>query len=464
VRKANDDRKFSFTDTKLERWRPDPEREVFLFDTDRPQLMLRVSPAGAKTFYFVRTDKTRPGPGKASRTVKVRIGLQSEWTVEQARARVDELNAETSKGGGRVPTPERRPVSTLGEAWEAYIAHHVATGGRSEENMRGLYRLYLEPHAGRRMADVDKRWITDTIKVGIVNAQGLDERRRRARTSDGRATANSVLGLLSAVFSHWLDEDENNPTGQLANPCERVKQYQKVPRKQALEEDEVPRFLAAVERYKREHAVYKVTRTRLGWVRGEPIPKRVDLADLLTIALFTGQRRGAVARMRWADVTLDGAAPKWVIPPEHDKTKTGKSVALHPKVVELLAERRAKAPADAVFVLPGALGGNRPKMHKRRPRLVRTADPRKVWRKILELAGIKNPRLVPHSLRATFVTEGIRAGHNLEAISRAVGHASINTTREYAALVDEDKRKTTHAIGDRLAASVAQAQVEEEAA
>jgi hypothetical protein len=104
VRNVIDDRKFSFTDTRLERWEADPEREVCLYDADKPNLVRRISPSGAKTFYFWRTDRTAAGGGKASRTAKRRIGLLDEMTVEQARREVDLLNGDTAKADGAVPS------------------------------------------------------------------------------------------------------------------------------------------------------------------------------------------------------------------------------------------------------------------------------------------------------------------------------------------------------------------------
>lgn len=434
MRTVDDDkRQFKFTDTRLEGWRPDPERDVYLHDTERPNLVLRISPKGAKTFYFYRKDRTR-----ASLTAKIRIGALGEWTVQQARDKVDTLNGATVDAGGVVPKREKPGTVTLGTAFAAYLAEHVATGGRCEVQYNRLYRLYLEPHARLPMDSIDREWITDTIKVGIVNAHGLDAKRTKARKNGGRATANAVLALLSTVFTHHLGRHDKK--GTRANPCERVELYPKRPRRLAMDEDEQRRFVNALDTYKRE-AVYSVTRKRLGWIKGAPIAKKVDLADLLFIALVTGRRRGAIARMKWADLNLDTSKPTWTIPPEDNKAGTEDVVTLHPEIAQLLRERRKRIKGP--FALPGALGGIDAKTGRHR-----LADPRKTFRAIMELAGITRKGLVIHSLRATWITNGLRMKESTEAVRNAVGHASISSTQGYAALVEDDKRRVSDAIGD----------------
>jgi integrase len=433
-RVADDDRRFNFTDTRLERYTlPEGRSETYLFDEGKTNLVLRVR-GTSKVFYYLRTD------GKSGKTVKQRIGPLGENTVEEARHRADDISGGVAKAGGAVPKRERLGPTTLGDAFGAYIAGHVAEGGRCEVQYRRLYRLYLERYGKMRMDELTPKWVKDAIKVGVVNAKGLDAKRVNARKSGGRATANAVLALLSTVFNHYLrTEDEE---GKRINPCDRVEPYRKQARRKALTEDEARRFIDAIETYKREHAVYAVTRTRLGWVKGQPIPKKVDLADLLLIALLTGRRRGSIARMKWDDVNLDTANPTWTIPAADNKTGVEDRVMLPVAVAQLLRERRERA--DGPFVLPGALGGDRKSSTNK------VADPRSTFRAILQIAGITRKGLVVHSLRATYITIGLRMKHSMEDVRNAVGHASISSTQGYAELLDDDKRRTSDAITDRM--------------
>lgn len=448
MRKVNDDRKFSFTDTRLERWEADPEREVCLYDADKPNLVLRISPTGTKTFYFWRTDRSKPKAGKSSHTAKRRIGLLSETTVKQARDEVDRINGETVEAGGTVPVREKpNPKAiTLGDAFAAYIAQHVATGGKCEDNYRAWYRLYLEKFAKTPMDSITATWINDHVKIGIVTAQ-VDAKRKRARRDGGRQIANSVIALLSTMFTLYLRD--HDPEGRRANPCDRVELYKKRARKQALSVDEQGRFIDAIKTYKREHAVYKITREYAvyvnkktgeterryrGWVKGAPIAKKIDLADLLLVALLTGRRRGSISRMKYADLTLNTEHPTWTIPPEDNKAGVEDVVTLPPELARMLRERRKAADKGAKYVLPGAVD----------------ADPRKTFRAILGIAGITNPRIVPHSLRATWITNGLRMKESTESVRNAVGHSSISSTQGYSALLNEDKRRVSNAIADAI--------------
>ncbi len=426
MRRVTGDRKFSFTDNRLEGWEPDPDREVFLYDADKPNLVLRISPTGSKVFYFHRTDR------RTRKTAKVKIGPLSEWTVKLARDRVDILNGETSGSGGAVPKAERPSAITLGMAFRAYMDERFSKKFRSVDQNESLYRLYIAPHAHVLMDELTYE-VVNAIHQGVARGRGIDDRRVKLRRSGGKYAANRVLTVLSAVCTYHLKK--HKLTGKRGNPCRDVERFDEAPRRQCLRGDEVQRFIDAIDIFKREHCVYRHTRPGRGWVKGAPIENRIALAEVLLVALVTGQRRGAVAKMKWRDLHL-GNEPTWTIPPEDDKTKDTKIVTLHHRIVALLKDRRSRI--DGEFVFPGARGAKR------------VVDPRKVFRKILEIAGITNPRLVPHSLRATFVTTGINSGKNQTAISKAVGHANIRTTEHYAALAGADCRKVADDIGDLM--------------
>lgn len=441
MRKVEDNaRRFNFTPKRLEDYTlPEGRDEVCLFDEGKAGLVLRVrrhEGGCSKAFYHWRTDAA------TQRTAKHRIGSLGDTSLKAARDKVDERNGATVKADGVVPKRERHGRVTLGDAFDSYIAEHVATGGRCEVQYRRWYRLYLEDHAAMPMDTITPKWVTDEIKVGIVNVKGLEAKRRHARKDGGRAVANGVLALLSTMFTHHLRD--NDPEGKRVNPCDRVELYPKRARRQAMNEEETRRFIEAIDTYKREHAVYAITRKRLGWIKGAPIPKKMDLADLLFMALITGRRRGSIARMKWADLNLNTEHPTWTIPPVDNKADVEDVVTLHPVVADLLRERRKAAPKDAVYVLPGAVGGERGSQSNK------VADPRKVFRIILGIAGITNTRLVPHSLRATFITNGLRMKHSTESVRNAVGHASIASTAGYAALLEDDKRRVSDAIGDGM--------------
>lgn len=54
-----------------------------------------------------------------------------------------------------------------------------------------------------------------------------------------------------------------------------------------------------------------------------------------------------------------------------------------------------------------------------------------VVREIARLAGIEAKTISPHSLRHTYATRFLRAGGNVAALARILGHSSIRTTQTY---------------------------------
>ncbi len=63
-----------------------------------------------------------------------------------------------------------------------------------------------------------------------------------------------------------------------------------------------------------------------------------------------------------------------------------------------------------------------------------------------EAAGIRGIRVSPHTLRSTFATEFCRAGGSLVHLQTALGHSSLEMSRRYAAVADEDAWEASRAF------------------
>ena len=74
----------------------------------------------------------------------------------------------------------------------------------------------------------------------------------------------------------------------------------------------------------------------------------------------------------------------------------------------------------------------------------RYKDIKTTWHTACRNAGIDNLRI--HDLRHTFGTRADDAGVPLVAISKVMGHASIQTTMRYAHATDEGKRRAVEAL------------------
>jgi len=55
--------------------------------------------------------------------------------------------------------------------------------------------------------------------------------------------------------------------------------------------------------------------------------------------------------------------------------------------------------------------------------------------------------ITPHALRRTFATLSIRAGMDVFQLQILLGHSSLEMTRRYVSLVDEDLIRTHQAHG-----------------
>lgn len=180
-----------------------------------------------------------------------------------------------------------------------------------------------------------------------------------------------------------------------------------------------------------------------------------SLYTIAVLALATGARRGELCALRWQDVDLDGGAIR--IERSLEQTAAGlafrapktkksrRSVSIPPSTVtELRAHRLAQqeqrlalglgriAPEGLVFAMPDG--------SPRKPKAL-TGD----WLRACAAAG---SRINLHSLRHVHVSNLIRAGVDVLAISRRVGHASpMLTLSRYGHLVASTDDRATQAVG-----------------
>lgn len=163
--------------------------------------------------------------------------------------------------------------------------------------------------------------------------------------------------------------------------------------------------------------------------------------DLVAVALYTGMRRGDLARLRVADVDLE-AGTFWTT------GKRRREPAPIPVDVAASFEcmvRRARE-AGREHLLPRSQSNRGPKKEKARPLTETEAAERErgytvtnTFRRWAKKLGDR--RFHPHTLRHTLATSLIRAGVDHEAVRRILRHSSFQTTQRYVHLVAADQRK-----------------------
>jgi integrase len=220
------------------------------------------------------------------------------------------------------------------------------------------------------------------------------------------------------------------------NPARRIEQF-KEPRRE--------RFLTGAELQQLGSAIREAETKGIPWDVDERKPRAKHLpktknrftkigsfaAAAIRLLLFTGCRLREILHLKWEQVDLERGL--LFLAELQDRRKT---VILN-------------APALAVLTGLNRLGsyvvpGDDPE----KPR----ADLKRPWEAVARRAGLDGVRL--HDLRRTYASFGAGGGLGLPIIGKLLGHTQASTTQRYAHLDADPLRRTSEAIGNRIAAAL----------
>ena len=345
------------------------KRETW-YDDKCPELAVRITSAGARTFYLIR----RVG----HRTAWLKLGRYPVMTIEQARG--EAVKAQANLNAGRSPMEAKRALRgelTVDELFDRFWDEH-ASKKRSARDDKQRYRDHIKPKIGKKkLSEVTMDNVKDIAKSmeggGLVGA-----------------TINRVKALLRTMYNkarEWKEYNGDNPAGAIA------------PRR---EESRV-RFLAAGE-----------VRQFFGNLDGVEQHWR----DFILLSLMLGQRRANTLAMRWQDI--DFVDRSWRLEGEYSKNGKPLFVPLIEDALEILAERKKRAKLDDVYVFPAkSRSGHR-------------ENPDKAWRQFRDAAKLSGFTI--HDLRRSMGSWQAKEGVSLLSIKRSLGHLSPKTTEIYAIL------------------------------
>jgi integrase len=447
--------RITFTKAAIEAISAPPQgQRVTVYDAKIPKLALRVTAAGARTFYVIKRD----GAGM----VWVKLGAYGDLTIEQARKAADAALGEFAHGGNPARAKrEARATMTLGEAFEQYMARHIEAKGRKSGNdLRQIWERCLGaiPDAPRKKHAPRER----SKHPGGVNWQA---RKVNAITRNDVAalhvaigkttptTANRAVELVSSIFGKLQDWGV-----AVDNPAHGVEPFRERKRDRFLQPAELPRFFAALAADLSE-----------------------DFRDFVMLALLTGARRGNVLAMRWTDLDRDRAL--WRIPADEAKAGEAIDVALVPEAQAILARRHEDADAQPAedrspFVFPAnSASGHMTPPKKRWAALFDRAELDTLAARIAEAGGafewandgtesleralqraralanevrvdrrgarIDDLRL--HDLRRSLGSWQAILGASLPIVGRSLGHKSPSATAIYARLHIDPVRASVEA-------------------
>jgi integrase len=242
-------------------------------------------------------------------------------------------------------------------------------------------------HFGNKsLSEIDQQMVED-FKV----------KRMKSITRYGRtrqpASVNRELAILSGIFRMAVDYEE---IGQ--NPCRKV--------------DSLPE-----NNQRTRHLSFDEEDSLFAALTGE----REYLRTLITVAIYSGPRRGELLKLRWSNVDFDLNAINFT----QTKTDKDRSVPMEPIVREALSELYDRA-SDAEYVFTNPDTGTR------------YTDVKKSFSAACREASITDFRF--HDLRHTFGTRLADAGVDVVKIKELMGHSSIVTTMRYIHATDKGKR------------------------
>jgi integrase len=320
-------------------------------------LYLIVQPSGAKSWAVRYRHGGRPR--------KYTIGNYPLYGLKEARERgIEALRAASE---GRDPAVTETPsVDSIESAVEEFLERHVRRNYRPRpmgEAERLLRSYVVETWRGRRVSSIAR----------------ADVRRMLDRIVE-RGTpiaANRVHSVTRGLFN-WLVGQEIIA----ASPCTGLKPPagKEGSRDRVLSDDELRRVWQAA--------------GQLG-----------PYGAMVRLLILTGQRRGEVAGMEWAELDLENRL--WTLPRERVKNDRRHEVPLSPQAVAII-QSLPRISDRYVFSVNGTapandFGGNRDRLHG--------------------LLGDMSPWVL-HDLRRTAASGMARLGISLAVIEKILNHVS----------------------------------------
>lgn len=387
--------------------RPGPVTWTFS-DATTPGLTLRITKAGAKTYFYTY----RMG-GRGTKEKWLKLGAFGALPLVRAREKAREYR--TQRDHGIDPAVALLEAahrgSTLDQAWARFGREYAPKNlsDKSWSDYQDSYRKHIGPKLGSIPIQDLTRDQVDAWHAGIPDKAGR-----------GQVAANRALAALSCLCTQaelWKLRAEG------ANPCKHVTRYEETPRARDIENHELADLAGAWKKMQGAGAS--------PWVLGA----------IQVVALCNGRISEVLALKRGRDMHLDDPVGAWALIRQHKgKKKAGAKRLEIPAPAAAILSTLPRVEDNPHF-FPGRIQGSH---------LTRGAF-RTGWLKLQELAGVED--LHVHDLRSRAASEAEAQGISPKTGSQLLGNTPETTMKHYARV----RPKGSAEAASKVAAPVARA-------
>jgi integrase/recombinase XerC/integrase/recombinase XerD len=302
---------------------------------------------------------------------------------------------------------------SLAEIREAYIrhvrAHHAEKPQTIQSYEMGLDDVldFLEARGIKRVVQVEKGIISQFQDTRLSEPRDIEYRRHgkvhtRQLPPLGARTVNIHVGAFKAMLRWAAGEGgliDRNPVADM-------------------------KPLKVKRRRKQRRAMTAAEKRKLLDASPEP------LSSVWYVFLHTGLRHNELRELTWECVDLD--AGRIIVSADFSKNSELGYVPLAEGVWQLLSDMYDRRQSDPHVFLNPATGRQWPQ-----------GDLSRRFNECIRTAGItkqtSDGSVDVHALRVTFITDLVRAGHDIKTVQKLARHKSSQVTLEYYARAGGDK-------------------------
>lgn len=395
---ATKSNKIRLTEAIIRNAEPDPNKDVFLWDTKVGRFGVRIKPSGVKSYMIqYRTKRRREG--------KLTIGRCDSMKLEDARKEARDKLAGVDKGGD--PAAERKALSqaqTVGQLCDQYFAEaeagKVFSRGKPKKAStlavdRGRIDRHIKPLLGKKAIDQLKRRDVETFMHAVMDGKTATDIKTgphgRARVTGGPGTAAKSVSLLSAIYTYAIRKGlaELNPCLGVEKPADKKRQRHLTP-------EEYEQLGVALQQASEEG----VSQSAINAIK---------------VLALTGCRKGEVLNLTPSEIDNAGHALRL------KDTKTGDQMRpVGQSALDFLEGLKGDEKDACIF--PAGRGDSH---------LVNLTKPMAKVCAIADLEGV-----TAHTLRHSFATVAHELGYSELTIAGLLGHSAGSITARYAHHVD----------------------------